>query len=339
MTGMILLRGMSLRSPMDVLVKPARPNLQPRNDIMLANRIRPRYNLPEGHNVNFPKDQPIGNERAISSQSHKRRRLPRNNANEDRVTVKTTLQLSACGAALFLAGALVTAVALGEVKLPGAELDRPAIEKIVRDYLLSHPEIIAQLSDKLDAQQEHAAEKARQDALTKLGTKALLDPEVAYVAGPADAKVTVAEFFDYRCPHCKASLLAMQHLLASGQDVRVAFIEHPILTPDSVIAARAAVAARRQGGKYVPFHFALMASAGELPKERILDIAKTVGLDVGKLAKDMDDPAVIESVKQSNALAERLHFDGTPTFVINDKIVVGEVTDAELQEMTRSPKG
>lgn len=131
----------------------------------------------------------------------------------------------------------------------------------------------------------------------------------------------------------------MEHLLKEGGNVRVAFIERPILTPDSLWAAQAAVAARRQGDKYVPFHFALMATAGELPKERILDIAKSVGLDTDKLAKDMADPAVLDSIKQSNALADKLHFDGTPTFVINDKIVVGEVTDQELQQLTKGTNG
>jgi len=116
--------------------------------------------------------------------------------------------------------------------------------------------------------------------------------------------------------------------------VRVAFVERPILTPDSLWAAQAAVAARRQGDKYVPFHFALMATTGELTKDRILEVGKTVGLDTARLEKDMADPAVLESIKQSNGLADRLHFDGTPTFVINDRIIVGELTDAQLKALT-----
>ena len=107
----------------------------------------------------------------------------------------------------------------------------------------------------------------------------LLDPKVAYVLGPSDAKVTVAEFFDYRCPHCKASLSAVKSLMDSGIKVRVAFIERPILTPDSHLAALAAVASRKQEGKYLPFHLALMETTGEFTKERIADIARTVGLD------------------------------------------------------------
>jgi protein-disulfide isomerase len=244
------------------------------------------------------------------------------------------LKLTAGGVTLFALGALATSAVLGRFPISPKSPDKGRIEQVVHDYLIAHPEILAEMSNRLDVQQAAAADKARNDALSAVGVAALTDPEVAYVTGPKDAKVTVAEFFDYRCPHCKASMAAMRHLLDPGEKVRIAFIERPILTPDSLVAAQAAVAARRQGDKYVPFHFALMATAGELPKDRILDIAKSVGLDVVRLEKDMADPAVIESIKQSNGLADKLHFDGTPTFVINDKIIVGELTDSELQTLT-----
>ena len=253
--------------------------------------------------------------------------------------IRSALKMAAGGVALFSLGAFVTAMATGQVSV-GGPANKAQIEQVVHDYLIAHPEIMVEVSQKLDVQQAAATDKARKDALFALGPKALTDPKVAYVAGPADAKIIVAEFFDYRCPHCKASMAAMKHLLDGGAKIRVAFIERPILTPDSLWAAQAAVAARRQGDKYVPFHFALMATSGELPKDRILDIAKSVGLDTVRLEKDMADPAVLESIKQSNALADKLHFDGTPTFVINDKIVVGELTDAQLQTLTTgAPKG
>lgn len=248
------------------------------------------------------------------------------------MNISSSLKLAAGGAVLFALGAGLTMLVTGRnIPLPAIS-EKGRVEQIVHDYLLAHPEILADMSNRLEVQQQEAVSKAQDSALKSIGTAALLDPKVAYVAGPANAKVTVAEFFDYRCPHCKASLAAMQHL-AAGKNIRIAFVERPILTPDSLVAAEAAVAARRQGDKYVPFHFALMATAGELPKDRILDIAKSVGLDTARLEKDMADPAVLDSIKASNGLADRLHFDGTPTFVVNDKIIVGELTDAQLQQL------
>ncbi len=217
--------------------------------------------------------------------------------------------------------------------------DKPAVEKIVHDYLLAHPEVLAEMQNALDAKQEAADQKARNEGLAKVGRAALVDPKVAFVTGPADAKVTVAEFFDYRCVHCKASLEAMKKAIETGAKVRFAFIEYPILTADSRVAALAAVAARRQPGKYVPFHLALMATNGDLPKERILGIAKTAGIDVAKLEKDMDDPAVSASIDAAHALAQKLHVDGTPTFVINDQFWVGELTDAKLQSLIKAGAG
>jgi protein-disulfide isomerase len=249
------------------------------------------------------------------------------------MNIASTLKMAAGGVLLFGLGAAVTTIATGRNPLPALS-QKGQIEQVVHDYLLAHPEILAEMSGRLDQQQQVATEKAQQTALSSMGSAALLDPNVAYVAGPANAKVTVAEFFDYRCPHCKASLAAMRRLASSGKSVRIAYIERPILTPDSLWAAQAAVAARRQGDKYVPFHFALMATTGELTKDRILDIAKTVGLDAARLEKDMADPAVLDSIKQSNGLADRLHFDGTPTFVINNRIVVGELTDSQLEQLT-----
>ena len=125
---------------------------------------------------------------------------------------KSTLKLAAGGVALFALGAFTTAVAIGRVPVSvGVWANRGQIEQVVREYLLANPDIIVQMSNRLDAQQEASDQKARDDALFEVGgVSALLDPKVAYVVGPSDAKVTVAEFFDYRCPHCKASLGAVQ---------------------------------------------------------------------------------------------------------------------------------
>ena len=253
---------------------------------------------------------------------------------------KSTLKLAAGGAALFLLGAFATAVAIGRIPVSvGVWANRAQIEQVVQEYLLNHPDIIIQMSSKLDAQQSAAEQKARDDALFDVGRAALVDAKVAYVVGPADAKVTVAEFFDYKCPHCKASLGAVKSLLDSGLSVRVAFIERPILTAESHVAALAAVAARRQEGKYVPFHLALMETPGELSKERVLDIAKSVGLDSARLERDMADPAVADSINQSTMLANRLRLNGTPTFVINDRIIVGAMQSEELQAMVKALSG
>jgi protein-disulfide isomerase len=242
-------------------------------------------------------------------------------------------------AATLLAIAALTAASGTATGAPAEQKppDRAAVERIVREYLLRNPEILVEMSAALEAKAALSTQKKQREALAKLPKDALLDPKVAFVTGPASASKTVVEFFDYRCVHCKNSLPAMQKLVDDNQ-VRVVFIEHPILTTDSIVAARAAVAARRQEGKYVPFHFALMKTSGDLPLERILQVAKETGLDVTKLRRDMDGPAVTQSVAASNAIAKKLYIDGTPTFIIGGEIIGGELTVEEMQKLVRDAK-
>jgi protein-disulfide isomerase len=219
---------------------------------------------------------------------------------------------------------------------PAQPMTRAQVEKIVREYLVAHPEILIEMTAALQRRQEAEGAQARGKALAQIGMRALLDPRIAYVTGPANAKVTVVEFFDYRCGYCKASLPAIKQLVSRG-DVRLALIEYPILTADSLVAAQAAVAARRQSGpKYLAFHFAMMSATGDLPRERILEIARSVGLDIARLQRDMQDPAIHASVKASQDIAQRLHLDGTPSFVINNKVVVGQLTSAELTALVKA---
>ena len=213
-------------------------------------------------------------------------------------------------------------------------VERPrgaAFEQAVRDYLVANPDVLVEMDRALAVQQEAQRQVQRQAALDAVGMEALLDPMVAYVEGPDDAAATIVEFFDYRCGFCKRSLPAIKSVLEERDDVRFAFIEYPILTDQSLIAARAAIAARRQPGLYVPFHLALMETEGELPLERILQIAGEVGLDVEQLQADMEDPSVTETLEASHALAEQLQVSGTPTFVVNGEVRVGQVTEELLE--------
>lgn len=242
----------------------------------------------------------------------------------------------AAGVAAIVSGGLVyAALALWQPAPGGA-----AFENAVRDYLVSNPEVLVEVNDALNARRDAEARTrseemhaVSQQALEEIGADALLDPMVAYVEGPDDATMTVVEFFDYRCGYCKASLPAMKAVLESRDDVRFAFIEYPILTEQSAIAAHAAVAARRQPGMYMPFHLALMEAQGDLPRERILAIAEDVGIDVEQLVADMEDPEVMASLDASLALADTLQIGGTPTFVINGEVRAGAVDEATLNAL------
>ena len=144
--------------------------------------------------------------------------------------------------------------------------------------------------------------------------------------------MTVVEFFDYRCPYCKAVAKDMIATLQAEGDVRIVFKEFPILGPESELAAKAALAARRQD-KYLPFHQALMAYKGQLDEAAIHDVAEDVGLDVEQLQEDMAAPAIADVISRNIALANALSIGGTPAFVVGDTLVPGAVDMKTLRDM------
>ncbi len=243
---------------------------------------------------------------------------------------KMTL-LSALGGAAIAVGIVYGAAVTGHFPHDTAAQN----DKHIHDYLLAHPELFAEMGAKYQNQQDDAADAARQAAIDKLGAKAFFNPKLAYVTGPADARTTLVEFFDYNCQHCRNSVRAVQRFYDKHKsDTRFAFIEFPIFGDQSNIAARAAIAARRQPDKYVAFHFTMMTEDAAVDEDTVFQDAARVGLDVNKLKADMNDPAIEATIAASHTLAHEAKIDGTPAFIINGTSREGEVDDDLLKQMT-----
>src|SRR5271155_5135394 len=154
----------------------------------------------------------------------------------------------------------------------------------IRAYLLNHPELVAEMTDRLQKQQEAADEARAAAAMKKIGMAPFFDTKVAFVTGPADAKKSVVEFYDYNCPYCRASLPAVEKFYQKHKnDTRFSFIEFPIKGPDSVVAARVALAARLQPDKYLALHFLLMNETDPVNAAMIFTDAQKAGVNMAKL--------------------------------------------------------
>ena len=232
---------------------------------------------------------------------------------------------------------VVAALALGwATAVPPARADealsdaqQAEVEALIERYLHEHPEVILDSVRALRDREETSARERAQTNLIALGDQIRYDPATP-VAGNPDGDVTVVEFFDYRCGYCKRSLDTVMALIKSDPNIRMVFKEFPILTPESERASRAALASVSQG-KYLQFHYALMSSRGTLSDRAIMDIAAEVGLDVERLAKDMESPKIAAQIDANHALARELDINGTPTFIVEDRMFPGAV-DAEVLE-------
>ena len=211
------------------------------------------------------------------------------------------------------------------------EAQRSAVEALIERYIAENPEKIV---ESVRAHNRRVEAERRDAAAANLVAMRgeLLDDPASPVAGNPDGDVTVVEFFDYRCGYCKRSLDVLMTVMEEDPNLRVVFKEFPILSPQSRRAALAALAAREQGG-YLPFHVALMEARGSFEDEQIFEIAGEVGLDVARLAADMEAPAAAAQIDAVSALATALDISGTPAFVVGGELFRGAI---DLDAMRRA---
>jgi protein-disulfide isomerase len=156
------------------------------------------------------------------------------------------------------------------------------------------------------------------------------DATNAPVGGNQNGDITIVEFFDYNCTHCRASTPILDDVVGKDGNVRVIYREFPILGNDSIVAARAALASRQQG-MYAEFHKALMSASSHLDEAKVMAVAKSTGLDIKVLKSDMKDPMIAAHIEKSLDLAAQYDFNGTPSFIIGGVKATGRPTKAALE--------
>jgi protein-disulfide isomerase len=213
---------------------------------------------------------------------------------------------------------------------------KAAVERVIHDYFLQHPEFMIEV---LHAAEEKLKEEKAADAKALIATRKteLLHDDTAPVGGNPDGDVTIVEFFDYRCPYCKQVEPSLETLLKEDGRIRIVYKEFPVLGPASVYASQIALAARKQG-KYAAFHDAMMARKGQITEETVLAVAKAAGLDVEQAKADMNLPEIKAIIARNKALAADLDIQGTPTFIIGDKLMPGAGDIDALRKMVESAR-
>jgi protein-disulfide isomerase len=229
------------------------------------------------------------------------------------------------------AAAAATAVAASATPAPAPVAtdfsgeQRKEIEKIVKNYLITNPEIFLEAQTALEAKMEKEQAEKLKVAIAENAKEIYRDPQ-ADLAGNANGDITVVEFFDYNCGYCKRGLHDVIKLVESDPNVRVVFKELPILSKGSEEASRVAIASGKQG-KYWDVHKAMLEAKGVMNEANALAIATKLGLDIDKLKKDMASPEVEAEIKKSEALAKKMGVNGTPHFLVGDRAIPGAPED------------
>ena len=194
----------------------------------------------------------------------------------------------------------------------------PRAAKAVQDYLR------AQQAEESKDKDDRVA--ARLDALEN-GPTVIANPQ---------GNVTIVEFFDYTCPYCRAAEPRLMRLVDGDKRVKLVLKEFPILTKQSFVAARMALAAAKQG-KYRPFHLAMMRREGLWGEAEIMETAKAVGLDVARARRDMMAPDVTDEIIANFNLARGIRVFQTPAYIVGGHLVTGNSADIDFaKEVARA---
>ncbi|HEY8335072.1 MAG TPA: DsbA family protein [Tardiphaga sp.] len=238
----------------------------------------------------------------------------------------------------FLTSAAVALALCGAPAIASAQsfndAQRGEIQKIVKDYLISHPEVLEEVSAELTKRQATAEAEKHQAAIATNANTIFNSPRGVTI-GNKDGDVTFVEFFDYNCGYCKRAMTDMIDIMKADPKLKVVLKEFPVLGPGSVEAAQVAVAVRMQdptGKKYLDFHQKLLGGRGQADKARAMAAAKEAGLDITRLEKDIASPEVRATIEENFKLAEAMGMNGTPSYVIGKQVVIGAVGAEALKE-------
>ena len=238
-----------------------------------------------------------------------------------------TMQMT-LGAFAFIAAAAGTALAMQAGNNVNAG-DKTAIEQIVHNYILEHPEIIPQAIEKLQSK--------RMESTIESSRSALETPYAGAWEGAAKGDVTIVEFFDYACGYCRASLPDLAKLVSQDRNLKVVYRELPILSEESSDAAKVSLLAAERG-QYMPFHRALY-DAGRVTRDTILASAAKVGIGKADAEAAIASKKYDAEIASNIALAQKLQASGTPTFVIGNQVLNGAVGHEALKEAVSAARG
>ena len=224
-------------------------------------------------------------------------------------------------AAFCLVASMVSTPALAEFSTS----QKNALNELFATFIQENPELVREALIDLATRETQARQQMAFDFVRQ-------DEGDPYIGAGDEADIIIYEFSDYNCGYCKRVFTQLQAVLEEDDKVRLTLKEYPILAESSIEAARAAIAANRQG-KFPEFHTAMMGWRGGLSLSTILSIAVEAGLDVDQLEADMKDKEIDAIIARTRQAAQMLELEGTPALLIGDQLIPGAASAAEIKQI------
>ena len=209
-------------------------------------------------------------------------------------------------------------------------INEKQIKNIIEKYILENPEIIIESLEKFTANQKEKEKKSFVNILNNFYDTKVYEslPRI----GNIDSKLIIVEFVDYNCGYCKKTLPTIAKLMKKFDNIQIVFIDYPILSESSEIAARASLAANEQNA-YFEYHTVLLNNKKSINEAILYKIAKELSLDIEKFKKDMSSEKIKNNIIKNVKFANSLKIRGTPTFIIGNQILPGAYDYDKLKKI------
>jgi len=222
-----------------------------------------------------------------------------------------------------------------------SNMTKKDLEAHIKEFLFNNPEVITEAIQNMRQQEMKNMKLRAEKALERNKNKLINDTSSPSLGDPKKTDVTVVEFFDYHCGYCKHMLPAIKKIMKEDPKVRFVFKDLPILSEDSIYAAKIALAVWNVAPeKYFDYHTALMEHKGQYNENMLLDTAAKLGIPKAKVREVADSEVVKEALKNNRAIALDMEIRGTPAFIIGDNFLPGAIDeDLMKQAISAARKG
>lgn len=235
----------------------------------------------------------------------------------------------------LLSTALLTTIFAGS-SVMAQNMTKAQVEEIIKNYIANNPEVILDSVEAYGRQQKEMAQGDRQKAVDE-NISGILENKDLPMAGNPEGTVTVVEFYDYNCGYCKKALTDLTTLMEKNDEVKVIFMEMPILGRTSDLAARWALAAKDQDA-FLPFHIALMKNRGPINEDVLERIARENDLDIAKMRSYAESDEADRLLSEKMAKANAMGISGTPAFIIDGQLYGGYIGLEAMQSAVDEAK-
>ncbi|MFQ6552459.1 DsbA family protein [Aestuariibius insulae] len=237
--------------------------------------------------------------------------------------------------ALTLAALLATAAPAMALDLTQmSDADKAAFNAQIRDYLLENPQVLVEAMQVLE-DREAEAQAARDVDLIAANRDSLFNDPDSWSGGAEEPDITIVEFLDYRCGYCKRAHPEVAALIEDDPNIRIVVKEFPILGEASVLASRFAIATRLVAGDeaYKQVSDALMTMRGDVTEPALTRLGNTLGIETEEVLARMNSDEVSRIITENRELAQAMGLTGTPSFVMENRMLRGYAPLAAMQQM------